>query len=118
MNARNIRHTFTGDLESNIYTNPYYFDKEKVYLRAQIGRINHSTQLTAKTLYKLDPENPREIVENVAEGDDAPIPKPTNKQMKGLDMWVHHPVTLLRQGRLVHKVPAPKDEEDPEELAK
>lgn len=40
LNARNIRHTFSGDLNSNIYTCPYYFDKEKVYLRAQISRIN------------------------------------------------------------------------------
>ena len=40
LNARQIRHTFTGDLNSKIYTNPFYFDKEKVYLRAQIARIN------------------------------------------------------------------------------
>lgn len=34
LNARSIRCLFTGDLESSIYTNPYYFEKEKVYLRA------------------------------------------------------------------------------------
>lgn len=28
LNARNIRHCFTGDLSCNIYTNPYYFDTE------------------------------------------------------------------------------------------
>ena len=39
-NARAIRHIFSGELESNIYTNPFYFEKEKVYLRAQIARIN------------------------------------------------------------------------------
>ena len=43
-----------------------------------------------------DPENPREIVENFAEPDDPPIPKPTNQQMKSADMWVHHSVTLLQ----------------------
>lgn len=40
INARSIRHIFTGHLENNIYTNPFYFEKEKVYLRAQIARIN------------------------------------------------------------------------------
>ena len=50
-----------------------------MYLRAQITRINQSTQLTASGIYKIDPENPREIVDNVPEGDDAPIPKPTNQ---------------------------------------
>ena len=33
-NARNIRHCFTGDLKRNIYTNPFYFEIEQVYLRA------------------------------------------------------------------------------------
>ena len=47
-------------------------------------------------MYKLDPENPREIVENVAEPDDPPILKPTNQQMKSADMWVHQSVTLLQ----------------------
>lgn len=42
-NARAIRHIFSGELEGNIYTNPFYFEKEKVYLRAQIARINQST---------------------------------------------------------------------------
>lgn len=77
--------------------------------------------MTANTLYKPDPENPREIVENVAEGDDPPIPKPTNKQMKSMDMWVHHGVTLLKQGRLTHKAPKPgpgQEEMDPEDLMK
>ena len=33
-NARAIRHTFSGHLEGNIYTNPFYFETEKTYLRA------------------------------------------------------------------------------------
>ena len=81
LNARAIRQLFTGDLESNIYTNPFYFEKEKVYLRAQIARINQSTQLTVKNIYKLDPENPREVVDNIAEGEEGPPPRPTNTQM-------------------------------------
>lgn len=38
-NARSIKHTFSGDVNAMIYTNPFYFEKEAVYLRAQIARI-------------------------------------------------------------------------------
>jgi hypothetical protein len=34
LNARGIRHTFSGDLDSSINTCPFYHDKEKQYLRA------------------------------------------------------------------------------------
>ena len=34
MNARGIKHTFSGDLTRKIFTNPFYFQDEKVYLRA------------------------------------------------------------------------------------
>lgn len=34
INARGIKHTFSGDLNRDIFTNPYYFQKEKVLLRA------------------------------------------------------------------------------------
>jgi len=94
-NARSIRYQLSGDLDSKIYTNPFYFEKENVFLRAQIARVSCSTTLTAKSLFKLDAENAREIVKNEAEGDDAPIPKPTSTQMKSLDMWVHSEKTLL-----------------------
>jgi hypothetical protein len=32
--ARNIKVSFTGDLERQIFTNPFYFGTEKTYLRA------------------------------------------------------------------------------------
>jgi len=85
----------SGNLDNKIYTNPFYFEKESVLLRAQIARISCSTTLTANPLFKLDAENAREIVKNEAEGDDAPIPKPTSTQMKDLGMWVHSEKTLL-----------------------
>ena len=37
--ARQIKILLTGDLERPIFTNPFYFGKEKNYLRAQISRI-------------------------------------------------------------------------------
>ena len=41
--SREIKITFTGELERYVYTNPYFFGKEKNYLRAQIARMSHST---------------------------------------------------------------------------
>lgn len=41
--ARQIKVLLTGDLERPIYSNPFFFGKEKHYLRAQIARIMHST---------------------------------------------------------------------------
>ena len=59
---------FTGNLQSILYTNPFYFDKEMVYLRAQIARITASTTLVPKTIYKFVEEtNEREIEEYIPE---------------------------------------------------
>ena len=51
--ARGIKVLFSGDLERTIYTNPFFFGKEKDYLRAQIARISHSTTLCPKEEFKL-----------------------------------------------------------------
>jgi radial spoke head protein 4A len=67
--SRTIKVLFTGDLERTIYTNPYFFGKEKDYLRAQIARISHSTTLVPKGLWKLGEDSKREIVEVTAEDD-------------------------------------------------
>jgi hypothetical protein len=37
--SRTFKVAFTGDLQREIVTNPFYFKKEKDYLRAQIARI-------------------------------------------------------------------------------
>ena len=34
INARSIKMAFTGNLDHQIYTNPFYFGTEKTYLRA------------------------------------------------------------------------------------
>jgi len=67
--SRTIKVLFTGDLDRTIYTNPYFFGKEKDYLRAQIARISHSTTLVPKGLWKLGEDSKREIVEVTAEDD-------------------------------------------------
>ena len=72
--ARKIKVLFTGDLERTIFTNPFFFGKEKHYLRAQISRIVHSTTLCPKDISKLDEENPREIVDNTPEEGELVLP--------------------------------------------
>lgn len=74
--AREIKVLLTGDLERPIFTNPFFFGKEKHYLRAQIARISHSTTLIPKGLYKVNEENDREIEEFVPEGE-GEVPQPT-----------------------------------------
>ena len=51
--SRAIKVMFTGDLERTIFTNPYFFGKEKHYLRAQIARISFSTSLCPVGLFRL-----------------------------------------------------------------
>ena len=58
--SRLIRYNFTGDLERQIYTNPYFKGQEKHYLRCQISRIYHGSKLVPSlNHYNIeDPENP------------------------------------------------------------
>ena len=51
--ARTIKVCFTGNLERNIVTNPFYFKQEKNYLRAQIARIHSATKLVPIGRHKI-----------------------------------------------------------------
>ena len=51
--ARDVKVLLTGDLERTIHTNPFFFKKEKHYLRAQIARISFSTTLAPSGLFRL-----------------------------------------------------------------
>ena len=72
--SRAIKVMFTGDLERTIFTNPFFFGKEKHYLRAQIARISFSTSLCPVGLFKLEEDNVREIVDNTPEEGDIVLP--------------------------------------------
>ena len=73
---------FSGDVNRPIFTNPFFMQPEKVLLRAQIGRIAHSTTLTCKGLYRFQEENDREIEDNTPEEGD--IKKPSVAEMKSI----------------------------------
>lgn len=72
--SRDIKVLFTGDLERTIHTNPYFFGLEKNYLRAQIARISHSTNLVPSGLFRFVEESTREIEDNVPEEGDQVFP--------------------------------------------
>ena len=81
--ARQIKVLFTGDLNRNICTNPFFFKKEKEYLRAQIARISHSTTPCPKGLFRISEEDEtnRTVEPSEPEGEEEEVKKPTTKQM-------------------------------------
>ena len=112
--SRLIRYTFTGNLEKQIYTNPYFKGKEKHYLRCQLSRIYHGTKLVPSLNHYTieDPENPYK----------AFIPGEKPKQFKHDDLinlknWIHYPPSILKQGRVSHYLEPPEDA-DAEEFRK
>ena len=95
MNARCIKFQFSGDLKREIFTNPFYFQKENIYLRAQIARIYASTQLVPTGLYKFTEEtNEREIEDNTTE--DGELKPPTIQQVLSMENWVHYNLSILK----------------------
>ena len=106
--------SITGDLERQIYTNPYFKGKEKHYLRCQISRIYHGIKLAPSiNHYNIeDPENPYRAF--------VPNEKPKkfkHEDLTNLKNWVHYPPSILKQGRVSHYL-EPPEEVDPEEFKK
>lgn len=77
--SKGVKVNFTGDLERNIVTNPFYFKKERHLLRSAIARITFSTTLVPKGVYRTVEDNANEIEENTPE--EGPIPVPPTIEM-------------------------------------
>ena len=107
--ARQVKVILTGDLERPIFTNPFFFGREKHYLRAQISRIIQSTTIVPKGIYKLVEDNNKEIEEDPgAEGEAKPVP--TALSQAKADNWVHYNQSILLNGRVSHIEPEGDDE--------
>ena len=105
--------SFTGDLNATIITNPFFFGKEKHYLRGQIARISFGTSVAPARVYRLVEDNPRDIEDNTP--DEGPIPVPSTKEMGKLENWVHYSQNILKECRIVHmerETPEGVEEED------
>ena len=98
--ARTIKVQFTGDLEREIITNPFYFRKEKHFLRAQIARITMTTTLVPARVYRFQEESTTEIEENVPE--EGPIPVPSTEEMENKENWLHYTRNILKCNRITH----------------
>lgn len=109
--SRCIKVLFSGNLEKNIFTNPFFEGQEKHYLRAQIARICFSTTLFPKGLMKpVEDSETRDIEENVPE--EGEIVMPGTSEMNDLKMWVHATKNILKNGTTSLKTPeAPEGEE-------
>lgn len=109
--SRQIKVLFTGDLERQIYTNPFFEGQEKHYLRAQIARITQSTSLVPKGLFRpVEDSETREIEENTP--DEGEIPIPSTSAMNSLSMWCHFTKNILINGTTSLKQPEPPEGED------
>lgn len=105
--ARSIKVLFTGDLERDIITNPFFFGKEKDYLRAQIARISHGTTVVPNGIYKLgEPEEEGAFVKEIEakdpENEEDQFKQPETEDQAVLANWVHHPKSILDNNRTDH----------------
>lgn len=101
---------FTGDLEREIISNPFFFGKEMHYLRAQIARISHSTAICPDGSKKLSEESERDIVDNDPE--EGELILPNTSEMGSLDKWVHENASILGCNRTTHLDPPEEAPED------
>merc|ERR1712228_208343 len=92
--ARQLKVHFSGNLEREIVTNPFYFRREKHFLRAQIARITMATTLVPARIYRFQEESTIEIEENVPE--EGPIPVPSSEEMEDKKMWLHYTRNILK----------------------
>lgn len=109
--SRQVKVLFSGNLDRQIFTNPYFDGQEKHYLRAQIARIAHSTTLIPKGIMRpVEDSETRDIEDNTP--DEGEIVMPNTSQMKNLNMWVHGTKNILKNGTTSLKQPeAPEGEE-------
>lgn len=117
--SRSIKVKFTGNLERNIITNPFFFGQEKHYLRAQIARITHSTTIMPGGLHKITEDNPKEI-EPIEFEDEAKAYVPTTETQSALKNWVHSVKSILKCNRVNHMEPDGEEfgDMEPEEIQK
>lgn len=105
--AREIKHVFSGNLNSKIDSCPPFPGKERHLLRETIARITHGTEICPKDMYVADEEREGEF-----KLDDG-FALPNTAALTELTAWVHKQPYLLKAGRCSHNIP-PEFAEDEE----
>ena len=113
--SRKIRYMLTGDLNRQIYTNPYFHGQEKHYLRCQLARIYHGTKLVPSVNHYTveDAESPFKPL--------TPSEKQrpfTNEEINDMKCWIHYPPSILNCGRVTHFIDEAPEGVDPDEYRK
>jgi len=105
--AREIKRVFTGNLQAEVVTHPFFDGPEEVLLRAQIARITADTTLIIKDMLKReDPEDPASAI---IQNEEFVMPKPS--QLLTPSAWMHMSPHILNSGWTVHKdLPEPDDD--------
>lgn len=87
-----MKRFFTGNLEADVISNPFFFGKEKELLRAQIARISHATSIEPKGYHKKAEDNERELADVTEEEKKVP----TFEQLAKLETWCHLSPGILK----------------------
>ena len=112
-------------MERDIITNPFFFGKEKIYLRAQIARISHGTTVVPRGLFALEEAEeegaPQKEIKPVdREDEEAGFVHPETENQCSLANWLHFPKAILLNNRTDHLMPEVPEgvEAEPEDLLK
>ena len=103
--SRMMKKMLTGNLNAPIDSQPSFPFKERHLLRAQLARIQHSTQICPKGQFEVDEENNNKI--KFAEE----APAMGTEELKSLENWSHYPSIILKAGRCTHPAADGLDEE-------
>ena len=106
--ARKIKHVFSGDLNGKVDSNPTFEGSERHLLRATLARIFSATCIVPKGLYELAEEEEGKLPE-MKFAEEAP---PTGtEELRSLEAWSNLYPIILRSGRTTHLKPLGMDEE-------
>ncbi len=118
--ARKFKKALTGDLDAEVEAYPFFGEKERYLIRAQIARITASTVVVPKGIFKEAENSTRFIshptVDREIEYEESPT-APGFAELKTLENWVHLNPHLLLAGRTKHILP-PGTQNAEEELDK
>ncbi|MCQ2819820.1 MAG: hypothetical protein MJ252_21355 [archaeon] len=119
--SRNIRYTFTGDLNRQVLSNPTFNGQEKHLLRCMIARIYHGAKVVPNCFWPYSVEEAETPFKDLKRGEGGDDEKPkvyTNSQIINLNTWIHYPPGILKCGRVSHFIDEPPEGVDPDEYTK
>jgi hypothetical protein len=107
--ARMVKHVLTGDLNASIDSNPPFPGKERHFLRAQIARIHHATEVSPKGFWTMDEEVTPAVMKM-----DEEFALPPTEELNNLEVWGNVHAEINMSGRTAHVAPDHLGEEDKE----